>query len=156
MDNPENLVTALIKKYRHNDLAQRYSFFPIKDEQMYEFYKTQEAAIWTSSEMDFSLDKKDYNELSLPLRKIIDYVNAFFASTDGLIIDNIAVRFLLEAKSTEEQAFYITQLFIEVVHSETYSLIINTLIEDPKRRSDYLNQQIIGNVLKINQNGFLK
>lgn len=118
------------------NLGERYSFFPIKDEEMYKQYKIQEACIWSSSEMDFSRDKEDYEKLPDGLRKIIDYVNAFFSSADGIIIDNICLRFLREAKSLEEQAFFITQMFVELVHSETYSLIINTTITDTDRRND--------------------
>lgn len=129
-----SLIKELISKHRLADFSSRYSFFPIKDEEMYQFYKTQEAAIWSSTEMDFSRDRKDYDNLSDDLRRIIDYVNAFFAATDGLIIDNIALRFLLEAKSTEEQAYYVTQMFIEIVHAETYSLIINSLTTEDKRK----------------------
>ncbi len=130
------LIKQIIEKHRKSSLAERYSFFPIKDDQMYEFYKKQEAAVWSSNEMDFSKDKKDYEALSPELKRIIDHVNAFFAATDGLIIDNIALRFLLEARSTEEQSYYVTQMFIEVVHSETYSLIINSLVIDPQERKN--------------------
>lgn len=129
-------VTSLINKYRNDNIGERYSFFPIKDEIMYKWFKIQESAIWSSNEMDFSIDKTNYNELSPELRKIIDTVNAFFSATDGLIIDNIAFRFILESRSTEEQAFYIAQMYIELVHSETYSLIINTLIDDPTKRNN--------------------
>ncbi len=132
----DDIITSLIARHRDDNIATRYSFFPIKDEEMYKCFKTQEAAIWSSNEMDFSRDKKDYDSLSPELKRVIDFVNAFFSATDGLIIDNILLRFMLEAKNTEEQAFYITQAFIEVVHSETYSLIINTLITDEKEREE--------------------
>ena len=131
----DNIVTTLLNTHREANIGKRYSFFPIKDERMYAWYKKQESAIWSSNEMDFSVDKHDYDKLRPEYKKIIDTVNAFFSATDGLIIDNIAVRFLLEAKSLEEQAFYIEQLKIEVVHAETYSLIINTLITDEEERN---------------------
>jgi len=131
---PEDLVTALINKYRNPNIGERYSFFPIKDEEMYKKYKEQESSIWSSSEMEFSRDIKDYLSLSPELKRIIDLVNCFFSATDGLIIDNIAIRFLLECKTVEEQSFYISQMFIETVHAETYSLIIKTLITDPDER----------------------
>lgn len=132
----DDLIGSLINRHRDDNIANRYSFFPIKDEEMYKYFKTQEAAIWSSNEMDFSRDKKDYDSLSPELKRVIDYVNAFFSATDGLIVDNIVLRFMLEAKNTEEQAYYITQAFIEVVHSETYSLIINTLITDENERKE--------------------
>jgi len=128
-----------INKFRSDDLADRYTLFPIEDEKMYEFLKKQEAAFWSSNELDFSRDIEDYNNLNPGLKRVIDYVNCFFASTDGLIIDNIALRFLLECKTLEEQGFYIFQLAIEYVHSETYSLIINTLISDPDERRNMFN-----------------
>lgn len=130
----DDLVKSLIDKYRNPNIGERYSFFPIKDEEMYEKFKEQESAIWSSSEMEFSRDLKDYLSLTPELKRIIDLVNCFFSATDGLIIDNIALRFLLECKTMEEQSFYISQMFIETVHAETYSLIINTLITDPDER----------------------
>jgi ribonucleoside-diphosphate reductase beta chain len=119
---------------KHVSMGERYSFFPIKDVTMYKEFKIQEAAIWSSNEMDFSEDKKDYDALDPKRKQIIDYINALFSATDGIIISNILIRFLLEAKTLEEQSAYLVQAFIELVHSETYSLIINTLIVDPEER----------------------
>lgn len=118
-----------------HDLARRFSLFPITDSQMYRQMKTQEAVLWTSNELDFSADKHHYDKLSPELKRVIDYVNCFFSATDGLIVNNIAHRFLVEAKTLEEQAFFITQMYIELVHSETYSLIINTLVTDTTKRN---------------------
>jgi ribonucleotide reductase beta subunit family protein with ferritin-like domain len=118
------------------DLANKYTLFPIKDHEMYKRFKTQEVVLWTSNELDFSADKADYENLSPELRNIIDRVNAFFSATDGLIIDNLAHRFLLEAKTLEEKMYFITQLYIESVHAETYSLIINTIVTDPAKRTE--------------------
>lgn len=118
-----------------HDLARRFTLFPILDNQMYRQMKSQEAVLWTSNELDFSADKHQYDKLSPPLKRLIDYVNCFFSATDGLIVNNIAHRFIVEAKTLEEQAFFITQMYIELVHSETYSLIINTLVTDPDKRT---------------------
>ncbi len=85
--------------------------------------------------MDFSRDKEHYLNLVPELKRVIDYVNAMFSGTDGAVISNIVLRFLLEARTLEEQSFYIAQLFDELVHAETYSLIINTLISDEDERN---------------------
>ena len=134
-----NHARAIINKFRNKNKSKRYGLFPIKDEEMYSFYKKQEAAIWSSNEMEFSRDLKDYESLSKPLKRVIDYVNCFFAGTDGLIIDNIALRFLMECNTVEEQAFYVAQVFIEMVHAETYSLIINSLVINPDERNKLFN-----------------
>ena len=102
-------VQASLKNKEHIDLARRYTFFPIVDQEMYKQMKTQEVVLWPSNELDFSSDKEHYEKLSPELRKVIDYVNCFFSATDGLIVDNIAHRFLLEAKTLEEQSFFIVQ-----------------------------------------------
>src|SRR5680860_90108 len=113
-DKPESdlstnvgLINALVRNTRKStSLGERYSLFPIQDDTMYKAFKIQEAALWSSNEMDFSRDKKDYQELSVGLKRIIDYVNAFFSATDGVIIENILNRFLLEASTLEEKCFY--------------------------------------------------
>jgi len=102
----------------------RYSFFPIKDEKAFEFYKKQEAAVWSANEMDFIRDKKDYERLEPKLKHLVDMILGFFAPGDGLIAQNIVFRFLLECETFEEQAMFITQLFIELVHAETYGMTI--------------------------------
>jgi ribonucleotide reductase beta subunit family protein with ferritin-like domain len=102
----------------------RYSFFPIKDEKAFEFYKRQEAAVWSANEMDFIRDKKDYERLEPRLKHLVDMILGFFAPGDGLIAQNIVFRFLLECETFEEQAMFITQLFIELVHAETYGMTI--------------------------------
>ncbi len=133
------LINTLIRKTRGElSLGERYTFFPIKDPDMYRFYKKQETALWSSNEMDFSRDKNDYDKLSPSLQRVWKVPQAFFAHTDGRIVENDATRFLLESKTTEEQAFYVAKIFDEMVHSETYSLIINTIITDVQERNDLL------------------
>ncbi len=114
----------------------RYTFFPIKDDNAYVHFKTQEAALWNSNEMDFSRDKKDYDNLPPKLARMIDVIYAFFAGADGIVVDNIVFRFLIDSSTLEEKAYYIVQLYIELVHSETYSLTINTLKPNEKERND--------------------
>lgn len=132
-------VTSQLKLENNKSLGERYSFFPIKDEEMYRMYKQQEVSFWSSNEMDFSEDKKDYDMLPYDEKRLMDYVNAFFSATDGLILDNIVFRFLIQNDTLESKAFYIMQAAIELIHSETYSLIINTLIRDDDERSNLFN-----------------
>jgi hypothetical protein len=117
----------------------RYSFFPIKDEEAFAFYKRQEAAVWSANEMNFTKDIKDYSRLDPKLKRLVDMILGFFAPGDGLISQNIVFRFLLECETFEEQAMFITQLFIELVHAETYGMTIISFHpreEDQKRIFD--------------------
>jgi ribonucleoside-diphosphate reductase beta chain len=136
----ETSVVSLINQIaditsKKEDLT-RYSFFPIKDEKAFEFYKRQEASVWSANEMDFLRDKKDYENLEPKLKRLVDMITGFFAPGDGLIVQNIVFRFLLECETFEEQAMFITQLFIELVHAETYGMTIMVFHpreEDQKR-----------------------
>lgn len=135
--DPSHLSKRPIYHEDHSiSLSKRYTLFPILDIQMYTQMKKQEIVLWTSNELDFSADKKDYDNLEPRLKRIIDYVNCFFSATDGQIVRNIAHRFLVETSTLEEQSFFIVQMYIELVHSETYSLIINTLVVDPDKRKE--------------------
>ena len=126
-----NRVATILNQ---KDRVKRYTFFPIEDETAYYYYKLQEAALWNSNELDFSRDADQYNSFPDELKRIVDVVHAFFASSDGIVVENIVLRFLLECDTFEQKSFYLTQLYIESVHSETYSLTINTLIKDQDKR----------------------
>jgi ribonucleoside-diphosphate reductase subunit M2 len=131
------LIKLLDKKVSNSNLTRRNSFFPIQDREAYEFYKTQSSNYWTADELDFTEDKKHYDSLSTEERNILDLIFGFFAAADGIITRNIVFRFLLERSNTlETQAFYIAQMAIEVIHAETYSLTIDTLITSPKKRQE--------------------
>lgn len=114
--------------------VKRYTLFPICDEESYRYFKMQQAALWDSNEMDFTRDVEQYEQLPSELKRIIDYVYAFFSSADGAINENIMLRFFNECDTFEQKCFYISQMYIEAVHAETYSLTINTLIKDPVKR----------------------
>lgn len=124
-------IVSILEKNK----VKRYTFFPIEDEAAYRYFKLQEAALWNSNELDFSRDADQYEGFNEDLKRIVDLVHAFFASADGIIVENIVLRFLLECDTFEQKSFYIVQLYIEAVHSETYSLTINTLIKDPAKRN---------------------
>jgi ribonucleotide reductase beta subunit family protein with ferritin-like domain len=139
--NQSTSVISLINQLaeitsKRKDTSSRYSFFPIKDEEAFSFYKSQESAIWSANEMDFIRDKKDYENLEPRLKHLVDMILGFFAPGDGLIAQNLVFRFLLECETFEEQAMFITQMFIELVHAETYGMTIMVFHpreEDQKR-----------------------
>jgi len=116
----------------------RFVLFPIEHHDIWEAYKTQQAMIWTAEEIDFQQDINDWeNKLTDDERYFIKHVLAFFAASDGIVNENLAENFVKEVQYTEAKFFYGFQLAMENVHSETYSLMIDTYIKDDKEK-DYL------------------
>jgi ribonucleotide reductase beta subunit family protein with ferritin-like domain len=127
-------VNELTRLQRENEehSVKRYALFPILDPKGYEFYQKQEITHWSDSELDFVADVKFYGTATPQVRKVIDTILAFFLSGDGAISDNITFRFLLECKTYEEKAMFISQLHIELVHASTYGLAAFTFKRDPE------------------------
>jgi len=116
----------------------RFVLFPIQHDDIWKFYKKAEASFWTAEEIDLAQDLVDWNEkLNDDERHFIKHVLAFFAASDGIVNENLAEHFLSEVQYTEAKFFYGFQITIENIHSETYSLLIDTYIKDNKDR-DYL------------------
>ena len=116
----------------------RFVMFPIVDKDIWDMYKKQEASIWTAEEIDLSGDIVDWeSKLNDNERHFIKHVLAFFAASDGIVNENLAENFLSEVQYTEAKFFYGFQVMMENIHSETYSLLIDTLIKDKSER-DYL------------------
>ncbi|HIP35444.1 MAG TPA: ribonucleoside-diphosphate reductase [Crocinitomix sp.] len=116
----------------------RFVLFPIEHDDIWQAYKTQQAMIWTAEEIDFQQDTTDWeNNLSDDERYFIKHVLAFFAASDGIVNENLAENFVKEVQYTEAKFFYGFQIMMENVHSETYSLMIDTYIKDSKEK-DYL------------------
>lgn len=116
----------------------RFVLFPIEHHDIWEAYKTQQAMIWTVEEIDFQQDLHDWeNKLTDDERYFIKHVLAFFAASDGIVNENLAENFVSEVQYTEAKFFYGFQIAMENVHSETYSLMIDTYIKDDKEK-DYL------------------
>ena len=115
---------------------ERYCLFPIKHHDLWEHYKTMTGCFWTAEEIDFKGDKADFANLTDNERHFIKMILAFFAGSDGIVMDNLGSRFLSEVKWSELTFCYSIQLFIEAIHSETYSLLIDTYIdkEDEKKK----------------------
>ena len=120
------------------DNPNRFVLFPIQHSDIWEMYKKQEASIWTAEELDLSPDISDWNnKLNDDERYFIKHVLAFFAASDGIVNENLAENFLSEVQYTEAKFFYGFQVMMENIHSETYSLLIDTYIKDSKEK-DYL------------------
>ncbi len=116
----------------------RFVLFPIKHDDIWAFYKKEEASFWTAEEIDLSADITDWNQkLNDNERHFIKHVLAFFAASDGIVNENLAENFINEVQYTEAKFFYGFQIAMENIHSETYSLLIDTYIKDPKEK-DYL------------------
>ena len=114
--------------------------FPIKYKDIWEFYKKAEASFWTAEEIDLASDATDWNnKLNDNERHFIKHVLAFFAASDGIVNENLAVNFLNEVQYPEARCFYGFQIMMENIHSETYSLLIDTYIKDPAEKDHLLH-----------------
>ena len=114
--------------------------FPIQHSDIWEMYKKQEASIWTAEELDLSPDLVDWDsKLNDDERFFIKHVLAFFAASDGIVNENLAENFLSEVQYTEAKFFYGFQVMMENIHSETYSLLIDTYIKDTKEKNYLFN-----------------
>jgi ribonucleoside-diphosphate reductase subunit M2 len=109
---------------------ERFVLFPIKYREIWEMYKKHVASFWTAAEIDLSHDQKDWDKLTENEQHFIKHVLAFFAASDGIVLENLAERFLKEVQIPEARCFYGFQLAMENIHSETYSLLIESYIKD--------------------------
>ncbi|MCA6078220.1 ribonucleotide-diphosphate reductase subunit beta [Fulvivirga sedimenti] len=117
----------------------RFVLFPIKHNDIWEFYKKAEASFWTAEEIDLSQDLKDWANLNDGERHFISHVLAFFAASDGIVNENLAEHFVAEVQYTEAKFFYGFQIAMENIHSETYSLLIDTYVKDPVEKDKLFN-----------------
>lgn len=117
----------------------RFVLFPIQQDDIWQFYKKAEASFWTAEEIDLSQDLKDWENMTDNERHFIKHVLAFFAASDGIVNENLAENFVSEVQYTEAKFFYGFQIAIENIHSETYSLLIDTYVKDPKEKDQLFN-----------------
>ena len=118
----------------------RFVIYPIKHNDIWEFYKKSEASFWTAEEIDLSNDNADWeNKLNDNERHFVKHVLAFFAASDGIVNENLAINFLNEVQYPEARFFYGFQIMMENIHSETYSLLIDTYIKDPVEKDRLLH-----------------
>ncbi len=117
----------------------RFTLFPIQNHKLYQKYKNHVAVFWTPEEVDLSKDARDWEKLSENERHFIKYVLAFFAGSDGIVMENLATRFMREVQSAEARQFYSCQAFIESIHSEMYSLLIDSYIQEREEKHKLFN-----------------
>lgn len=115
----------------------RFVIFPIKHQDIWEFYKKQEACIWTAEEIDLHTDLNDWNnKLSDDEKYFVKHILAFFAASDGIVNENLAENFVSEVQYPEAKFFYGFQIMMENIHSETYSLLIDTYVKDEAEKNE--------------------
>ncbi|PIQ25504.1 ribonucleoside-diphosphate reductase [bacterium (Candidatus Blackallbacteria) CG17_big_fil_post_rev_8_21_14_2_50_48_46] len=118
----------------------RFVLFPIKHQAIWEMYKKAEASFWTTEEIDLSTDIQDWeHRLNEDEKHFIKHVLAFFAASDGIVNENLAVNFMREVQYPEARCFYGFQIMMENIHSETYSLLIDTYIKDNAEKQMLFN-----------------
>lgn len=118
----------------HEDES-RYVMFPLQDERIWKMYKKQVDCFWRAEEIDLSKDLTHWNSLNEQERYFISMILAFFAASDGIVLENLAARFMGEVQLSEARAFYGFQIAMENIHSETYSLLIDTYIKDKDEKT---------------------
>jgi len=122
------------------DNAQRFVLFPIKYHEIWQMYKKAEASFWTAEEIDLSKDMHDWNnKLNDDEKYFVSHILAFFAASDGIVNENLVERFSGEVQVPEARCFYGFQIMMENIHSETYSLLIDTYIKEPAQRTHLFN-----------------
>lgn len=117
----------------------RFVLFPIQHDDIWKMYKQAEASFWTAEEIDLSQDINDWEKLNDGERHFITHVLAFFAASDGIVNENLALNFLHEVQHPEAKCFYGFQIMMENIHSETYSLLIDTYVKDPVEKDRLLH-----------------
>ena len=117
----------------------RFVMFPIKHNDIWEMYKKQIDCFWRAEEIDLSKDLTNWESLNADERHFISMILAFFAASDGIVLENLASRFMSEIQVSEARAFYGFQIAMENIHSETYSLLIETYIKDKEEKHKLFN-----------------
>jgi len=127
--HPDDLEEPLLQ-----DNPNRYVLFPLQDMEIWGMYKKHVASFWTAEEIDLSQDSKDWNKLTDDERYFIKHVLAFFAASDGIVLENLLENFGVQLQLPEARCFYAFQGAMENIHSETYSLLIDTYVQDPQEK----------------------
>jgi len=117
----------------------RFTTFPIIYKDLWALKEIQEKSLWVSSEIDYAADLQSYSTLTADDKYFIEHILAFFAGADGIVMENIDINFSNEVQISEARGFYAVQSYIEQVHSETYSLLLDTFVKDPIRKDQLFN-----------------
>lgn len=130
-NNTSQLQEPLLEENKN-----RFVLFPIKYDEVWKRYKEAEASFWTAEEIDLSQDLDDWNNLTDDERYYISNILAFFSASDGIVNENLAQRFATEVQIPEARCFYGFQIAIENIHSEVYSLLIDTYVKDVEQKDE--------------------
>ena len=117
----------------------RFVMFPIKHNDIWEMYKKQIDCFWRVEEIDLSKDLNHWDSLTADEKHFVSMILAFFAASDGIVLENLAQRFMSDVQISEARAFYGFQIAMENIHSETYSLLIETYIKDKEEKHKFFN-----------------
>jgi len=117
----------------------RFVMFPIQDQDIWEMYKKAEDCFWRAQEVDLSKDLTHWNSLTKDEKYFISMVLAFFAASDGIVLENLGLRFMSEVQIAEAKAFYGFQIAMENIHSIMYSQLIETYVSEPSEKSKLFN-----------------
>lgn len=135
-NNFANLLNLQKNEPLLKDEVSRFTTFPIKYPQVWKAYENHKNAFWTAQEIDYTADKEDWEKLSDDERYFIEHILAFFAGSDGIVLENLVTTFCKEVKIAEARSFYTFQAMMENIHSEVYSLLIDTFVSDSQRKID--------------------
>jgi ribonucleotide reductase beta subunit family protein with ferritin-like domain len=131
--NKQNMEPLLISD------DSRYVMFPIKYDDIWQMYKKQVDCFWRPEEIDLTKDTQDWDTLNNDEKHFISMILAFFAASDGIVMENLALRFMSDIQISEARAFYSFQIAMENIHSHTYSLLIDTYIKDNLQKNILFN-----------------
>jgi ribonucleoside-diphosphate reductase beta chain len=137
------LTTSHLRQNRKMDskeepllaVSNRFVLFPLQDKEIWRYYQKALASFWTTGELDLAADEPHWEKLSKHEQHFIKHVLAFFAASDGIVLENLASRFLVDVQLPEARCFYGFQIAMENIHSETYSLLIDQYIKDPAEKA---------------------
>ena len=129
-DSKDDFIEPILKEN-----PTRFTLFPIQKPKLFQKYKNHVSVFWTPEEIDLAKDMKDWIKLSANEQYFIKNILGFFAGSDGIVQENLACRFMNEIQLAEARQFYSVQLMMEAVHSETYSLLIDTYVEDKEEKA---------------------
>jgi len=138
LDGPAVPAVPAVPEPLLQECDDRFVLFPIRHHDVWGMYKKHMSVHWTAEEIDLSKDMRDWEKLNDNERRFIENILGFFAGADGIVMENLAVRFMREVKWQEAKCFYACQNLLEAVHSETYSLLIDTYITDKQHKADTL------------------
>ena len=117
----------------------RFVMFPIKHDDIWKMYQKQVDCFWRPEEIDLTKDLKDWDSLTQDEKHFISMILAFFAASDGIVLENLAMRFMSDVQLSEARAFYGFQIAMENIHSHTYSLLIETYIKNSEEKNRLFN-----------------